>query len=326
MRRRLLLKLTVFFLALNIFPMATQAVENYPNKPIRFIVPFAPGGVTDFMARLISNELGNELGQPVVVENHGGSGGAIGSNMVANATPDGYTILLGTSATHAMNPHITQVSFDPINDFESVGLYGSNSAVLVVHPDFPPKNVEELIQYIKDNPGELSYASQGIGTSGHLSGEVLKQSLELDLTHIPYRGSGPALIDVLSGEVPMMFDNITPSLPHIQDGKLRPLAVTSKERSPLLPNVPTLDEDGFPGFDVTGWIAIFVPADTPKPIIEKLNTALHKAVNSPGIEERLQERGIVTGLGTPEELADYLKSEHERWGKVIREAGITPES
>lgn len=323
MQRRTLLKTALAAIAASAAPWPALAqASNYPNRPIRFIVPFAPGGVTDFMTRLMSKEFGDALGQPVVVENRGGSGGMIGSDLVAKAQPDGYTILLGTSATHAMNPHVSDVNFDPIKDFAPVGLYGSNSAVLVVNPSLPVNTFQELIAYVKANPGKLSYASQGVGTSGHLAGELLKQQAGLDLVHVPYKGSGPALADVLGGQVPMMFDNITPSLPHIRAGKLRPLAVTSRDRSPLLPDVPTLAESGLPDFEVVGWIAIFAPAGTPEPIIRTLNKAMHTAIDRPEILQKLHDAGIKPALSTPEQLGDYLVSEHAKWGKVIREAGI----
>lgn len=323
MQRRTLLKTALSAMAAAAAPWPALAqASNYPNRPIRFIVPFAPGGVTDFMTRLMSKEFGDALGQPVVVENRGGSGGMIGSDLVAKAQPDGYTILLGTSATHAMNPHVSDVNFDPIKDFAPVGLYGSNSAVLVVNPSLPVNTFQELIAYVKANPGKLSYASQGVGTSGHLAGELLKQQAGLDLVHVPYKGSGPALADVLGGQVPMMFDNITPSLPHIRAGKLRPLAVTSRDRSPLLPDVPTLAESGLPDFEVVGWIAVFAPAGTPQPIIRTLNKAMHTAIDRPEILQKLHDAGIKPSLSTPEQLGDYLVSEHAKWGKVIREAGI----
>ncbi|MFC3336972.1 Bug family tripartite tricarboxylate transporter substrate binding protein [Paracandidimonas soli] len=323
MKRRQILQTALLAAGAGMLPLRALAqAGDYPNRPIRFIVPFAPGGVTDFMTRLMAKEFGEALGQPVIVENKGGSGGMIGSDFVAKSAPDGYTILLGTSATHAMNPHISNVNFDPIKDFAPVGLYGANNAVLVVNPDFPVKTFQELLAYVKERPGQLSYASQGVGTSGHLAGELLKQHAGLDLVHVPYKGSGPALTDVLGGQVPMMFDNVTPSLPHIRAGKLRPLAVTSLDRSPLLPDVPTMAESGLSGFEVVGWIAIFAPAGTPPAVIEKLNAAMKTAIDRPEILEKLREAGIKPTLSTPEDLGDYLVAQHEKWGKVIRQAGI----
>ncbi|HSF47378.1 MAG TPA: tripartite tricarboxylate transporter substrate binding protein, partial [Burkholderiales bacterium] len=265
---------------------AQSPATNYPNKAIRFVVPYTPGGTTDILARIIAAELTKNWGQQVFVDNRPGAGGNIGTGFVAKADPDGYTIVMGAISTHAINPSLYKnIPYDHIKDFAPVTRVGLLPNVLVVNPSLPVKTVKEFIAYGKANPGKLSYASPGTGTSLHLSGELFKSVTGVDMVHVSYKGSAPALTDLLGGQVLAMFDNLPASLPHIKAGKLRALAVTTAKRAPALPEVPTMVEAGVPDFVVTSWFAVFVPAKTPKEIIAKLNSEMVKVLNSPGVKE-----------------------------------------
>jgi tripartite-type tricarboxylate transporter receptor subunit TctC len=303
---------------------AQNPATSYPNKAIRFVVPYTPGGTTDILARIIAAELTKNWGQQVFVDNRPGAGGNIGTDFVAKADPDGYTIVMGAISTHAINPSLYKnIPYDHIKDFAPVTRVGFLPNVLVVNPSLPVKTVKEFIAYGKANPGKLSYASPGTGTSLHLSGELFKSVTGVDMVHVPYKGSAPALTDLLGGQVLAMFDNLPASLPHIKAGKLRALAVTTAKRAPALPEVPTMVEAGVPDFVVTSWFAVFVPAKTPKEIIAKLNSEMVKVLNSPGVKEKLAEQSVEAAPTTPEELAAFVKSETERWGKVIKATGAT---
>jgi tripartite-type tricarboxylate transporter receptor subunit TctC len=305
---------------------AQNPAANYPNKPIRFVVPYTAGGTTDILARIIAAKLTESWGQHVLVDNRPGAGGNIGTDLVAKAGPDGYTIVMGAISTHAINPSLYKsIPYDHIRDFAPITRVGLLPNVLVVNPSLPAKTVKEFIAYGKANPGKLNFASPGTGTSLHLSGELFKDMTGTDMVHVPYKGSTPALTDLLGGQVLAMFDNLPASLPHIKGGKLRPLAVTTARRTPALPDVPTMIEAGVPGFEVTSWFAVFAPARTPKEIVAKLNSEMVKILNSPDVKEKLAQQSVEAAPTTPEELAAFVKSETERWAKVIKATGATVE-
>jgi tripartite-type tricarboxylate transporter receptor subunit TctC len=298
------------------------AQGTYPERPITLVVPFPAGGSTDLVARVVAERMGKELGQSIIVENRGGAGGNIGSAAVAKADPDGYTILMGTVATHALNPALyRKMPYDAVADFAPVALLVVVPNVLVVNPDFPAKNVQELIALLKEKPGEYSYASSGNGTPLHLSGELFKSMAGVDMVHIPYKGAGPALIDVMGGHVPIMFDNLPSSTEHIRAGKMRGLAVTTAERAPSMPDLPTIAESGLPGYETYTWNALFAPAGTPKDVIDRLNAAANAAVADPDVQAKLKDVGAVPKGSTPEELASHVQAELAKWAPVVKASG-----
>jgi tripartite-type tricarboxylate transporter receptor subunit TctC len=304
-------------------PIASaQSAANYPNKPIKIVVPFPPGGATDIVARALGNELSKAFNQSVVIENKGGGGGNPGADMVAKSAPDGYTLVMATVGTHAINMSLySKMPYDAVKDFEPIVLAAGVPNLLVVHPSVPAKSVKELTALAKAQPGKLNVASSGNGTSIHLAAELYKQMAGVDIVHVPYKGSAPAVADLLGGQVQMMFDNLPVSLPHAKAGKLRPLAVTSLTRSPALPDVPTMDEEGFKGFDATSWFGLLAPAGTPKDIITKLNAASVKALASPEMRERLAAQGADPIGNTPEQFAAFIKVEIDKWAKIVKASG-----
>ena len=286
------------------------------------VVPFPAGGSTDLVARVIAEKMTQELGQQVIVENKGGAGGNLGSASVAKAEPDGYTILMGTVATHALNPAIyKKMPYDAVADFAPISLLVTVPNVLVVNPQLPAKNVEELIALLKAEPGKYSYASSGNGTPLHLSGELFKSMAGVDMVHIPYKGAGPALTDLLGGHVPIMFDNLPSSTGYIKDGRLRGLAVTTAERSPSMPDLPTIAESGLPGYETYTWNALFAPAGTPPAVIERLNAAAVAAVADPEVQAKLQGFGATVVGSSPAELATHVQDELAKWAPVITASG-----
>jgi tripartite-type tricarboxylate transporter receptor subunit TctC len=298
---------------------ATNVVaQEWPNKPIRWIVPFPPGGAMDVMARALAEKSSKSLGQAVVIENKPGAGGNIGADFVARSDADGYTMMI-TSIGMATNKYLyPKLSYDPVKDFSPVSLIAIVPNVLVTNATQPNvKTVSDVIANAKAQPGKLTYASAGNGSSIHLAGEVFTSMAKIDMQHIPYKGSNPAVTDLLGGQVNYMFDSITSAKPHIDAGKLRPIGITTSKRSKALPNVPTIAESGLPGYEVTPWFAVFVPAATPKPIVNKLNAALLDALKSPEIKAKFDGIGAEPLGTTPDELASYLNKEIERWGKVI---------
>jgi len=300
--------------------------QGYPAKPIRWIVPFPPGGSTDGFSRPLAAKLAELLGQPVVIENIGGAGASIGSDRIAKSAADGYTIGLATTGSHAINPHIygAKLPHDTIRDFTHVTLAVSYVNVLVVNPNVPAKSVTELIAYAKANPGKVSFGSAGNGSSNHLSGEVLKVLTKAPMEHIPYKGSGPAMTDVMAGNITFMFDVLITSIPQMNAGRVRALAVTSAKRSPYVPEVPTMDESGVPGYNEAGsdlWFGIVGPAGIPKPIVQKLNQTLIEALRSPDMRQRIRIQAFDLWTSTPEEFTAVLKSDHAKWGKIVRAAG-----
>jgi tripartite-type tricarboxylate transporter receptor subunit TctC len=296
--------------------------QEYPTKPIRLVVPFPAGGTTDILAREVGQYLSVSLGQPVVVDNRPGAGGNIGADLVAKSPPDGYTLLMGTVGTHAINASLyAKIPYDHVKDFAPVILVAGVPNVLVVNPSVPVNSVQELIAYAKANPGKLNFASSGAGTSIHLSGELFKVMAGVKMTHVPYKGSAPALQDLLGGQVQLMFDNLPPSLPQIKGGKLRALAVTSTTRAPALPDVPTIAESGLPGFEASSWFGILAPAGTPPAIIAKVNAEVDKWLASPEGKEKLVAIGANAGGGSPEDFARHIQAETAKWAKVVKDSG-----
>lgn len=298
------------------------AAQSFPTKLIRIVVPYPPGGALDITARAIARELTKQFGQPVVVENHGGAGGNVGSAEVAKATPDGYTLLAITSAIHAINPALySKMLFDPSKDFAPITSLVLLNNVLVVHPSVPAKSVQELIALAKSQPGKLTFASSGSGTTVHLSGEMFKSMAGIDMLHIPYKGSAPAKGDLLAGHVNVMFENIPAAAPSIKSGKLRALGVTSAKRSPLFPNLPTIAESGLPGYESLVMYGLVAPAGTPRDVIDKLNAAAVKGANSKEFRERMEPLGYEIFPSSPEKMAAMLKAETVRWAPVIKASG-----
>ncbi|MFK8252382.1 Bug family tripartite tricarboxylate transporter substrate binding protein [Ancylobacter terrae] len=299
-------------------PMAYAA---YPERPITLVIPFAAGGSTDLVGRLIAQKMSTELGQTVVVENRAGAGGNTGAAAVAKAAPDGYTILMGTVATHALNPALyKKMPYDPVTSFAPVSLLVVVPNVLVVNPAFPAKTTEELIALLKANPDKYSYASSGNGTPLHLSGELFKSMAGVDMQHIPYQGAGPALNDVLANQVPIMFDNLPSSSGHIKSGKLRALGVTTAKRAPSFPDVPAIAE-ALPGYETYTWNALFAPAGTPPEAIAKLNAAANNALKDPQVQARLADFSATVVGSTPEELGAHVKTEIAKWAPIVKASG-----
>jgi tripartite-type tricarboxylate transporter receptor subunit TctC len=302
------------------------AQAPWPSKPVTYVVPFAPGGNTDTLARLLGKDLAVALGQPVVIENKPGAGGNIGSDYVAKAAPDGYTILGGTISSHSINPSVyPKMPYDAVKSFEPVIMIGRSPLVLVVGAGTPYKTFNDLMNAAKAKPGGLSYATAGNGTSPHLAAELLKGLLKIDISHVPYKGSGPALNDVLAGHVPMMFDTTLVVGQQVKAGKLRALMVAAPKRLDGLPDVPTAAEVGVKGFEVSSWQAIFAPAGTPKPVVQRLNSEISRIIKSPEIKARLDALAVEPDGGPPDTLANFQKAEIARWAKVVKEAGIKPD-
>jgi tripartite-type tricarboxylate transporter receptor subunit TctC len=310
----------LFALAL-LFPLLALG-QPYPNKPIHLISPFPPAGAVDIASRATAHELSRILGQPVTVENKPGAGGNLGGAEVARAAPDGYTLLMTTSGIQAINPVLySKMPFDPNKDLAPVAPLVSLNNVLVVHPSVPAKSVKDVIALAKKDPGKWTYASSGNGTSIHMSGAMFTQMTGTDLLHIPYKGSGPAVTDLLGGQVNMMFDNIPSSLPHIKSGKLRALATTGAKRDPALPDLPTMAEAGVPGYESGVWFGLSVPAGTPKDVIQRLNAAATETTKSPEFIKRMTELGYNIIPGTPEDMAKMLKAEVARWTPIVKASG-----
>jgi tripartite-type tricarboxylate transporter receptor subunit TctC len=305
-------------------PLAALA-QTYPTRPVRLIVPFAPAGPTDVFARLLAQKLSTNLGQQFFIENQVGGGGNIGMGNAARATPDGYTVVF-VSTSYIVNPSLhPKLPYDPYKDFAPVTLAAISPNLLSVHPSIAAKDVRELIAFLKANPGRYSFASAGVGTTPHLSGELFKLSQKLDLVHVPFNGSGPAIASTLAGHTPIAFTVITPAVPQVREGKLRALAVTTPKRSPALPDVPTLAEAGLADQEADTMQGILVPAGTPKPVIDLLHREIVKVMALPEIKERMAELGFEAVANTPDEFSARIKAEIPKWGKVIRDANIKAE-
>ena len=301
---------------------ATAQAQTWPSKPIRYIAVFAPGGTTDILARLIAPKLSEALGQPVVVENRAGAAGAIGAEMLAKSAPDGYTIGGCTISSHATNVTLySKLPYDPIKDFSPITMLATQPNLLVVHPSLGVSNVAELIALLKANPNKYSFGSAGNGTSQHLSGEMFKTMTGTSMQHIPYKGSGPMVPDLLAGTISMSFENITTAYPPAKQGRLKALAVTTAKRSFVAPEVPTMQEAGLSGYDITSWQALFAPAGVPKEIIARLYAETVKALKSPDVAKRLADLGLDAGGMPPEELAATVRNDIPRLGKIVRDSG-----
>jgi len=298
------------------------SAQAWPTKPIKWIVPFAPGGTTDILARTIGEKLAVALGQPVIVENRPGAGGGLGADFVAKSPPDGYTILGGTISTHAINASLYKdLPYDPVKDFVPITLIARVPNMLVVNNDVPAKSVAELIALMKRNPGKYTFASSGNGTSQHLSGELFKSMAGVDMQHIPYKGSPPALQDVMGGSVTMTFDNITTAWPLAKGGKLRALGVTTAKRSPAAPDVPTIAEAGVPGYEIGSWQGVFAPAGTPPAIVARLNAEIVKIINLPDTKEKLLMLGAEPVGNSSEDFTIFVRAEVGKWGDVVKKSG-----
>ncbi len=313
----------VLALAIGLAAGTASAQGAYPDRPVRVVVPFAAGGTTDIFARLLGERLSQALGQQFVIENRGGAGGNIGADAVAKADPDGYTLVMGTVGTHAINASLyARMPYDALGDFAPVAYVAGVPNLMVVNPkNVKAANVQDFIAEAKGAARRFNMASSGNGTSIHLSGELFKQITGVEMPHVPYRGSGPAVNDLIGGQVDVMFDNLPSSIEHAKAGTLRPLAVTSAQRSPAIPNVPTLAESGLPGFEATSWFALFAPKGTPAAIVAKLNQEVRKALETPELQKRFAELGGEIRPMSPDELAAYVRSEHDKWAKVVKTAG-----
>ena len=306
---------------------AQQKSKNaYPERPIRFLVPFATGGTADILARLLAQSFTQILGQQVVVDNRAGSGGVVGTEIAAHSPPDGYTLLIGNISTIGIAPALfKKLPYDPNHDLAPVTLVGSAPFVMVVPAGLGPTTVKEFITLAKSRPGKLNYASTGIGSPGHLGGALLTASTGIKLEHIAYKGVGPALVDLSSGEVQMLFLGIGPTQAQIKLGKVRAVAISSAQRSPLMPDLPTVAESGVPGFDVTGWYGLFVPAATSPKIIEQLNAAVRQTSTTPEIQKRFSTLGAELITQSPREFAAFVRAEIQKWAKLVKDSGIQPE-
>lgn len=297
------------------------SAQGYPSKPMRVIVPYAPGGATDLIARLVGQKLTERLGQPVIVENRPGAGGVIGAEAGAKAPADGHTVLLAVPAEMVVLPHLQKMPYRVDRDFAPVSLAAVTPLILVVHPALPVKTVQNLIALARSRPGQLTYASAGTGGVQHLAGELLKITAKIDLVHVPYKGAGPVIPDLLGGHVPMFFSGMPPAMPHVRAGKLRALAVTTAKRSPTVPEVPTMQESGMPGFDISNWFAYFVPAGTPPEVIAKLNAEVNRALKLQDVREKLANVGAEVVGTSPQELQKFVQAESEKYARVIKASG-----
>jgi len=305
---------------------ASAQAQVYPAKPIRMIVAYPPGGGTDIVGRMVAQKLGETLGQGVLVENRGGASGNIGTELAARAAPDGYTILMGNVAPNAINVSLFKnLPFDPVADFVPVSLVASTPNILVVHPSIPARTVKEVIALAKAKPGTLNFASAGVGSSSHLAGELFRILAGADIVHVPYKGAGPAIVDVLSGQVQLYFATMPAAMPHVKSGKLAPVAVTSSRRSQALPDLPTTAEAGVPGYEASTWYGVLAPAHTPAAVIARLHENIVKILAVSETRARLADQGFEPVGNSPEEFGAYIKSEIAKWGKVIGDAGIRPE-
>ena len=312
---------TVALAALMLVFGATALAQEYPAKPIRVVVPFPPGGGSDLMARTVMQKLGESLGATMIIDNRGGAGGSIGSDIVAKSPADGYTLLI-ISGAHAINPSLyPKLPYDSVRDFAPVTMFTSGPGLLVVHPSVPAKTVKEFIALAKSRPGQLNYASAGIGTPPHLAGELFKTMAGVDIVHVPYKGNGPAYTDLIGGHVSVMFPTIPTAIPHVRAGKLRALAVTTRSRTPIAPELPPISESGVPGYDVSSWYGLLAPAGTPAAVVSRLQREIAKVLRSPDVGEKLTAQGLDLVGSTPDAFAAVIKSEIMKWAKVVKASG-----
>ena len=314
------------FLGASLTLMGSAIAQSYPSKPIRLVVPFTPGGVTDTSGRLIAEQLSKRLGQQVIVDNKPGASGNIGTQQVAAAEGDGYTLLLGFDGTLVINPHVfPKTGFDTLKDFAPIGKIGDAVLILVANPSFPAKNLKDLIALSKTQAGGLSYGTSGTGGTPHIAGELLRQRTGANLVHVPYKGGGQALTDVLGGNIPLVYTAIASAIPHVKSGKLLPIAVSSSKRASSLPDVATFIENGVSDFEASSWVALLAPAKTPRAIVTRLNTELNAVLNDPEVRERLNGMGITAAPGTPESFGAELSRDLAKYGPVVKAAGIKAE-
>jgi tripartite-type tricarboxylate transporter receptor subunit TctC len=314
----------LFFIAFLALPLAAAA-QNYPSKAVRMIIPWAPGGTTDILGRVIAQKMGDKWGQPVVVENRAGAAGNIGTEAAARAPADGYTLLVGTMSSHAMNPFLyTGMSFDPVNDLAPISLVANVATVLVVPPSLPVANVNELVALARAKPGQLNFASGGVASFNQLCAELLKMTAKIDMVHVPYKGGAPAVADLVSGKVDLLFTGAPVTMSHIKAGKLKVLAVTDSQRSAALPDTPTVGES-LPGYEFNNWYGIMAPAATPKALVAQLNAEVHRVLALPDVREKFIGLGADPTPSTPEKFGAVMKADAEKWGKVIRQAGVRAE-
>lgn len=317
--------LASLFTAMLLATTLPAKAQTYPDKPIRLVVPYAPGAAADQLARALGERLGAALGQTIVVDNRGGAGGTLGADNVAKSPADGYSLVLGTDASHATNQFLSKrFPYDPVKSFTPIAPAAVNHIVLVVTPALPVKTVAELIAYAKANPKKLSFGSSGPGSAHHLAGELLNEKAGIDMTHVPYKGGGPAMTDLIGGTVPVLFASLATAKPHIDSGKIRALAVVEEQRTPSLPKLPTIGET-VPGYAISSWFAVFGPAGLPQPIVLRLNGEINKALATPALRDTLEKAGMSATGGKPEQLAAQLKSEIAQREKLIKAAGVEPE-
>ena len=303
---------------------ASSVSAQYPTRPIVIISPFAPGGTSDFVGRVVAQKIMDNTGWKMVIETKPGADGQIGSDYVAKSAPDGYTLVLGPSSTHAIQPSVfKKLPYDVLRDFAGITMLGATANIIAVNPAVPATNVKELIAYGKANPGKLNFSSPGTGTSVHISGEMFKDAAGIEMLHVPYKGSGPSMAAVLGGEVQILVENISAAVPNVKAGRLRPIAVTSMTRSAPLPDVPTLNESGLPGFEVLAWFSMFAPAATPKDIITKLNTEFVKALRDPKVQEQMLSRGLEPRPMAPEEFTAIWRKDVEKYAAIVKKAKIS---
>jgi tripartite-type tricarboxylate transporter receptor subunit TctC len=306
--------------------VADAAAQTYPGKPVTVVVGFAPGGGTDTVARVMQKKLAEYLGQSVIVENRAGAGGTIAAAVVAKAEPDGYTILLATIAALAVAPHLnSKLPYDPMRDFAPLSMATVSGNVLVVHPSVKAKTLAEFVKLANSQPGGIAYGTSGVGSAGHLAGELFRLTAKTNLTHVPYKGGGPAMSDLLGGQIPAVFASATTATPQVKGGKLRALGATGSKRAAALPEVPTIAEQGYSGYEATNWYAYVAPAKTPRDVVARLNREIVRTLNDPGTHDAILKQGEEPTPSTPEELARHIAREHATWGKVINEAGIPKE-
>ena len=298
------------------------AQADFPRKPLTMIVPFSAGGTTDILARIVGQALGQELGESIIIENKPGAGGNIGAQQAARAKADGYTLFMGTVGTHAINQSLyKKLPYDPLKDFTPLSRVATVPNLLVAHPSRPYKTVQEMIAYAKANPGEVTYGSPGSGASPHVSGALFQSMTGAQISHIPYKGSAPAMSDLLGNQIAIMFDNMPSAIQHVRSGKLRPIAVTTAKRSPELPDVPTIAEAGVPGYEATSWFGLWAVAGTPAPVLEKLHASLTKVLKDPAVAKKIGDQGGDVVVETPAQFEAFIKSEAAKWGKVVKESG-----
>ncbi|HSV34749.1 MAG TPA: tripartite tricarboxylate transporter substrate binding protein [Ramlibacter sp.] len=311
-------------LAAGLITLSGLASAAFPDKPVRLVVPFPAGGAADVMARGMAQRMGSALGQQIIIDNRGGAGGATAAEAVAKAAADGYTLFFGTMGTHAINPALyPRLRYDPLKDFAPISLTHITPRVLVVGPSVPARNLAELIALARSKPGALTYGSAGSGSSSHLSGALFETLAGVNMVHVPYKGSAPLMVDVLAGRVDMTFDSYTVYEPHIKTGKVRPLGVTSKARMGALPQVPTIAEAGLASYDVSNWLGVFAPADTPKDVLATLHAALGRAMADPALKAQLVGLGIEPAFGTPEEFGALIRAELPKWAEIVKKSGAT---